>query len=241
MYLPSKIKSKYLIFSACALIVLILPLKIFLENFFLSFSRRLLLSPHQYVLKVQELEKRTLVYSLRIRQLEHLQTENERLRKILGFKKEKKINLIGADIIAFDPSSWRRVIFINVGKTSGVSEGSYAVNEEGYLVGRIAEVRDAYSRLILLNDPDFSVSAFVGEGSYGLLRGGLEGIRVLYIDDSEAVRIGDKVWMKMPSSNFPLYIGEVKRLIQNAESLFLEVDVKLFSDGTIPNKIFILK
>jgi rod shape-determining protein MreC len=241
LYLPAKIKSKYLIFAALFLFILILPLKAFFENFFISFSRRLLLSPHQYPVAVRELEKRNLAYSLQIRQLEHLKEENEQLRQALDFKKEKKASIIGTDIIAFDPSSWRRIVFINVGRTSGVSEGSYAVNEKGYLVGRILEARDNYSRLILLDDPDFSLSVFVGNVSFGLLRGGLEGIKVLYIENAERVRIGDTIWMKMSSFNFPLYIGEVKKITRNADSLFLEVDVKPFIEATIPNKIFILK
>ncbi|MDD5194930.1 MAG: rod shape-determining protein MreC [Candidatus Omnitrophica bacterium] len=240
MHLPSKIKSKYLITAALFLFVLILPVKNFTENLFISFSRRLLLSPRNYLSKINQLQRKNLEYSLSLNKFQGLQKENASLRKALEFKKEKNVNLVGADIIAFDPSSWRRVVVLNAGSSSGISEGAYAINDDGYLIGRVTQVKRDFCRLILLNDPDFSSSVFVGGKSFGLLRGGLDGVKVLYVENEENVRLGDTVWIKQAPFNFPLYIGKVKRLKTDPDSLFLELDVKLLSDGAMPHTIFIL-
>jgi cell shape-determining protein MreC len=122
-----------------------------------------------------------------------------------------------------------------------VTDGAYAINEEGFLVGRITDVRDDYARVVLLADPDFSLSVFVGETSFGLLRGGLAGLKILYIENTERIRQGDAVWLLIPGFGIPLHVGEVKRAAPADDNLFLDVEVRPFAAGTLPRKIFIIR
>ncbi|MFH1876149.1 MAG: rod shape-determining protein MreC [Candidatus Omnitrophota bacterium] len=223
------------------ILVFILPVKGFIQGFFISFPRHLLLAPRQYTRRLEELEQRNLALSVELQKLKGLRNENARLRTALHFKAERKANLVGADIVAFDPSSWRRVVIVNAGKNSGIVEGLYVINEEGFLVGRITEVRDDFARLVLLHDSDFSLSVFVGENSFGLLRGGLEGLKVFYIEASESVGQGDTIWLTIPGFGIPLYIGDVKKVANSNDNLFLDVDVRAFAGTSPPRKIFIIR
>lgn len=241
MYLPSKIKPKYLVVSFLSILLLILPFKKAAQNLFVFFTRQLVTNSRKYLSRLEELEKKGLILSLQIKELQYLKDENERLKKALGFKKEKKVNLEAVKIVSFDPSSWRRLVTINAGKTRGIKEGSSAINEEGYLLGRIVRIENSYSRLILIDDPNFSLPVFVGKSSSGLLCGSLSGAKIRYIEDGDQIQVKDKVWCKIAAYAFPVYIGEVKGIRKNKDDLFWDVDVRLFSQNPLLHKIFIVK
>jgi rod shape-determining protein MreC len=191
--------------------------------------------------KIKKIEEKNLTLMLKVKELDNLKKENERLRKALLFRDKKKLNIMGVDIVSFDPSSWRRIVLINAGEDKDIKEGAFVIDEEGYLVGKIVEVKATYSRLMLINDPDFSLSVFVGENVRGLLKGGLGEIKVLYIEVGEKIKTDDKVWAKPPSLNIPLYIGKVKSITVDRNSLFLNVSVRLFSDRPLVHRMFVIK
>lgn len=240
MYLPSKFNSKQILLLALFIFLLLLPFKNLIEHVFISFSQQLRFVPIHKSNKLQELEKENVSLSLRIRELFHLKTENERLKKALQFYEGRKINLTGADIISFDPSNFRRVVVLNVGHNKGITQGLYAVDDEGWLIGKIVDVRSNFSRLIFVDDPNFTAPVFVGTNSFGLLKGSLGNVKILYIENGDEVELNDKVWLKIPSITFPVYIGEIKRINKDTNSLFWNVEVKLFSKNYPSHKIFIV-
>lgn len=241
MHLPSKINSKYISILALILFLAILPFKGTVQKIFVFFSRRLLIAPLEVSRHLEKAKEKNLSLILKVRELQYLKEENKKLKKALGFKEETGINIIGGDIISFDPSSWRKVVIINSGKDEGLAKGLYAIDENGLLIGKVVEVRQNYSRIILIDDPDFTLPVFVGNKSYGLLKGSLGGVKIFYIEKDEDIREKDKVWCKIQALNFPLYIGEVERIIQNQDSLFKDVEVKIFSDNPLFHKIFVVK
>jgi rod shape-determining protein MreC len=179
--------------------------------------------------------------SLELKKSKLLEDENNKLKKALEFKAEKHIDAVGAEIISFDPSSWRRVVLINAGKNKGIKEGMFAIDHNGYLVGRITLVKNDYSRLMLVDDPEFTLAVFVGNDAMGMLQGGLDSLRILYIDHFDKINLNDIVWFKMPLATYPFYIGRVEKINESKENLFFEVEVRPFSGNTILNKIFIIK
>jgi len=191
--------------------------------------------------RIENLEKNNLLLSLELKKLNILENENNKLRKALDFRTEKNINIVGADIISFDPSSWRRVVLINTGKNEGLKVGMYAIDYNGYLIGRIIAVKNNYSRLMLIDDPEFNLAVFIGNDALGMLAGGLDSLKILYIDHSDKINLNDVVWFKIPLTAYPLYIGRVTKINENKENLFFEVEVKSFNSNTLLNKVFILK
>jgi cell shape-determining protein MreC len=227
---------------ALLLIICTLPFRNFIEGAFLFFSRRLIVTgPYSYQLKFQEAKRQNLGLIMQIRRLRYLQTENERLRKALQFKEAHAADLIEANIISFNPSSWRRIVNVDIGKRAGVKDGLLAVNEEGYFVGKLGEVRNSYSRLILADDVDCSIPVFIGESSYGLLKGGLKGAKVFYVEAEDKIEMGQKVWIKLSSLSFPIYVGRVIKASKDSEGLFWDINVELSAGNPLLGEIFILK
>ncbi|MDD5440843.1 MAG: rod shape-determining protein MreC [Candidatus Omnitrophica bacterium] len=241
MRLSSKINSKHLGLFIVFLFLIILPFKDFISYIFITFSRNLLVDKARFerVMAIQQEENLELLFDLR--QTEQLKKENETLRKALDFKKRSSLDFLGAEILAFDPSDWRRIITVNVGISDGVYKGMYAIDENGWLVGKVVEVWNNYATVMFVNDPDFSAPVFIGDNAFGLLSGGLDKIRIRYVDDSDNIKTGDKVWVRIPASMVPIYIGEVSKVNKDENDLFLDVQVTVFSEDSFNGRIFIVK
>jgi rod shape-determining protein MreC len=239
--LSSKIKFKYLAGAILVIILLAFPLKNFLGNILVFFSRQLIFSEKALSHKGDIFTKKNLILTLKLRELIYLKKENDKLRAALDFKRQTNLNLIGAEIIAFDPSSYRRLAILNVGYNQGIAKGAYVIDEQGYLVGKIADVKANYSYLMLIDDSDFSSPVFIGNSALGMLKGTLNGVDIFYIEESDNIKIKDKVWLKVASISFPIYIGEVKRIRKDTNSLFLAVEISLYSREPILHKLFVIK
>lgn len=241
MYLPSKIRSNYIAIAALFAFLLLLPFKNPLWYLFTSLSRNLTLNTKEDSQILESLKREKLAVNLKLKEYELIARENERLKKALNFKEKNNTNFIGADIVSFNPSSWRRIVVIDAGKNQGLEKGLYAVNEDGYLIGRITETNNNYSRLMLVDDPDFGLAVFAGENCFGFLQGGLGRVKILYVENSEEVKTGDKVWFKTPFMDSPIYIGRIKTAKKDTNSLFQDIEVKLFTKNIILHKVFVIK
>ena len=111
----------------------------------------------------------------RLLQIEPLLRENDRLRTLLNWSLTPRWKIKPARIIARDPANWWRGIHINLGKRDGLRLDLPVLTPEG-LVGRVAEVGETRSRVVLLGDPNCRVAAKVLEGNAqvdnGIISGG---------------------------------------------------------------------
>lgn len=105
-----------------------------------------------------------------LRQTEVVRSENEELRKMIGFPQQTPWNLIPARIIAKDPSQWWRTAEINVGRKDGVLVNAPVLTSQG-LVGKVAATKGGTSQVILLGDANCQASATVFEtGEHGIIK-----------------------------------------------------------------------
>ena len=204
-------------------------------------SKGINLNPKRISKKIDDLEQENLKLRLQLQDSADLGEENRKLKTALRFKETSNIELIGAEIVAFNPSSWRRIVIVNVGSNEGLREGLFAINEEGFLLGKIATVKKGYSYLMLVNDPDFNIPVIVGKNSIGLLQGGLDQVKVLYLEKEEDIKKDDKVWLKSAPDSLPLYIGRVSNVVDSRDNLFWDVEVELFSQAFPLHSTFIVK
>ncbi|MCK4917303.1 MAG: rod shape-determining protein MreC [Candidatus Omnitrophica bacterium] len=224
------------------MVAVFLPFRKLIQNIFITISKSSFPpSKNKYINKIEQLEKKNLLLSLKIKHLNDIKNENTKLRKALQLEEEKTINLLGAEVLTFSPSNWRHIVTINKGSNDDIKEGQFAIDENGHLLGKIIEINKTSSRLILIDDPEFTTSVFVAKKDFGLLKGNLVGAKVLYIEDGSELKKGDKVWLKIPLINFPIEIGEIKKVKNNENSLFWDVDVKLYTKNSFFEKIFIIK
>ncbi len=127
-------------------------------------------------------------------QMEEYQKENERLRKLLDFKKEIPGKTIPALVIGWDLAPWRKTILIDKGQVHGIHKKMAVVNSQG-LVGRVIETSQSTSRVILLLDIESRVSALLQESrDLGVVEGdGSSFLRMTHIDRQSSVKMSDRV------------------------------------------------
>ena len=241
VYFPSKIRPRHVQIAVLLIILLVFPFRRFLNTTFTLLSKQCRLSNVEIDRQNNNLRNKIALLSLQIKDLQHLEDENKKLLQALDFKQKNNTKLLGVEVISFDPSSWRKIVTVTGGANDGIREGMFTIDEEGLLVGKIIEVKNNYSRLMLIDDPDFNLSVFIGDSGFGLLCGSLDGVTVSYVEQGEQIKIKDQIWAKIPSLNFPVTIGEVKNIKLDDNSLFWDIDVKLYSKHPLLHKIFIIK
>ncbi len=139
--------------------------------------------------------------------------ENSRLGKLLDLKRKLIFSSVTANVVGRDPSNWNATMVIDKGTQDGVELGMPVVNASG-VIGKIAEVSDNKSKVILLTDPGFSAIALIQRSrEVGLVSGTLQDgmCRMRYLSDKADVQVGDFVISSKLSSAFPegLLMGEV--------------------------------
>ncbi|MDB6153964.1 MAG: mreC [Chthoniobacteraceae bacterium] len=103
--------------------------------------------------------------------LRGLEAENSRLRNAIGYQERAVFQLMPAQIIAHDPSSWYNFITIDRGSEEGIKPDMPVLTEEG-LVGKTQVVSDHYSTVLLISDENCSVAASVeGTREQGIVSG----------------------------------------------------------------------
>ena len=172
--------------------------------------------------------------------------ENTRLAKLLDFKRDLVYASVAAVVIGRDPSSWSSSMIINKGAKDGIRQGMPVISLLG-VVGKVTEVYQKNSKIILLTDPQFSVAAIIQETrESGLITGTLQGdvCRLRYINQDSEIKIGQKIVTAKLSSSFPenVLIGEIIRIERNPQGQSLECIVKpAVSLSRIEEVIVILK
>lgn len=148
----------------------------------------------------------------RLMGLDEVLRENNRLEQLLNFKRKLIYSTVAANVIGRDPSNWNATVLIDKGREDGVDLGMPVVVAQG-VIGKVAEISDRKSKVILLSDPSFSVAALVLRSrESGLVSGTLLGMcRLRYLSSRADVRVGDRIITSKLSSSFPegLMIGEV--------------------------------
>ncbi len=110
-------------------------------------------------------------------QLSELKTENDLLKKELGFLPDTGIKeVIPANIIQREPSSFLDYIIVDRGSEDGVTLNA-AVLSSGIFIGQVKEVYQTTSKIVLVTSKDSLIQAMLQNSrSKGILRGGISGL-----------------------------------------------------------------
>jgi len=142
---------------------------------------------------LQEKLKRNAIDISRFKSLEE---ENGLLKKELNFIEESKLKFVFAKIVTGVSDPLTRSVIINRGKVDGLEKGLAVVADQGILIGKVSEVYDEFSKVVLLNDNKSRVAATVQnldhtvglvEGQYGL------SFAMTNIPQNQNIKIGDFV------------------------------------------------
>ena len=107
-------------------------------------------------------------------------------------------------VIGRDPSNLQRYITLDVGREAGIDRNMPVVTDRG-LVGRISEVGNGWSRVLLIIDVSSSVNALTqSTRASGLVEGQADGSLVMRaIPQGDTVSVGDTVFTSGLGGNFP--------------------------------------
>ena len=102
--------------------------------------------------------------------LHSAQAENERLRDLIGFARERSLRMLPTEIIALSGDAVPSSATLDIGRNRGVKNGDVVITREG-LLGRVGEVYATTSRAVLLTDLNSAVACEVeSTGVQGVLR-----------------------------------------------------------------------
>lgn len=172
-------------------------------------------------LKAEVSDKQRLARDLAI-----IQQENEELRSLLAMVKTTEGEPIATRVISDKKSSFSHTVIANTGAVDGVKKGQVVVNELG-IVGRIYDVYEETSRIILLTDHASRIPVkIIGAKVRGIVRGTNSNHLELYFTEDEKASIKRGMIVATTGANglFPegIPVGTVSMV---GKRIFIEPDV----------------
>jgi len=158
-----------------------------------------------------------------------LELENRRLAELLDLKEALDLKVVAADVIGSDATGMARTLILSQGSTSGLQPGMGVIATGGVVGKLIATSRNA-SRVMLLNDHNCAIDAFVQRSrARGIVSGVADdGVIMKYVERTEDIKVGDAVVTSGLDGVFPrgLLIGSVFAIQRKGPGLFLNISIQ---------------
>lgn len=168
----------------------------------------------------------------------------QRLEALLDLKRQLALPVIGARVVAYDPSLWSRAVIIDQGRTAGVEAGQAVVAPAG-IVGRVAEVYPRHAKVMLIVDRLSGADAMVQRTRVrGILQGkGANRSTLEYVPKSADVQVGDVVLSSGLGGIYPagLVFGRVSAVNRRGPGVFQEVEVTPAVDLSTLEEVLVVK
>jgi rod shape-determining protein MreC len=167
-------------------------------------------------------------------ELREVQRENELMRQMLRFAQTRPgLDLRGAQIVARvigqESNNFLGYIMLDLGQSHGIEVGYPVVTDQG-LVGRISEVTDTTSKVLLMGDASSAVNAIMQSSRLpGVIRGTPGGDLLMdYIPQGETFAIGEVILTSGLGGRFPkgIPIGQVIEIRQRDIDVFQQAVVR---------------
>lgn len=153
----------------------------------------------------QTLHRQNLVLNARLQQLLALESENMRLRDLLGSSFRIGDRVLIAEILAVDLDPGRRQVLVNKGTRSGVFVGQ-PVLDANAVMGQVVRTNPFSSTVLLITDSEHALPVEVNRnGLRTIARGtGLaQELELLHIPKNADVRLGDLLVTSGMGGRFP--------------------------------------
>jgi rod shape-determining protein MreC len=191
-----------------------------------------------------ELQRQLEEYSQREVHFREAEQALTRLETLLDLKRQVALPVIGARVIAYDPSLWSRAAIINQGKAQGVKEGLPVLAPQG-IVGRIVGIYPEYAKVMLIVDRKSSADAMVQRTRVrGMLRGkGGNRCSLEFVPKSADVQVGDLVLASGLVGLYPkgLVFGKVTAANKKNPGVFQEIEVSPNVDLSTLEEVLVVK
>jgi rod shape-determining protein MreC len=167
-----------------------------------------------------------------------------RLETLLDLKRQVALPVIGARVIAYDPSLWSRSAIVDQGKAQGVKEGMPVLAPQG-IVGRVVTVYPQYAKVMLIVDRKSGADAMIQRTRVrGMLKGkGGNRCSLDFVPKSADVKVGDLVLASGLVGLYPkgLVFGKVTAANNKNPGVFQEIEVTPSADLSALEEVLVVK
>jgi rod shape-determining protein MreC len=183
-------------------------------------------------------------YRQKVVRFQEAQQAMTRLEALLDLKRQVAMPVIGARVIAYDPSMWSRSAMIDQGKAQGVKEGMPILAPQG-IVGRVVEAYPQYAKVMLIVDQKSGADAMVQRNRVrGILQGkGGNRCSLEFVPKSADIQVGDLVLASGLAGLYPkgLVFGKVSGTNKKNPGLFQEIEVTPAVDLSALEEVLVVK
>lgn len=143
---------------------------------------------------MNQLQESNATLSQMVVELEEYRQEANRLESLIGLHDAYGFTSVAARVTGYSSDSYNRIITIDVGSASGVTEGLPVMGTTG-VVGQVISVSTYSSQVRLSNDAQSGVAVMLQSSrSEGILSGSVEGVLYLEgVDEGVEVTEGEAV------------------------------------------------
>lgn len=191
-----------------------------------------------------DLQKENNELKTRLNQLTENQNELERLRTLLDFQKNTKMELVPAQVIGRDLVPDHNTITINKGSKHGLKAGQAVLTVSG-AVGYVFKPQYFTSHVMLITDRYSVVDALIQKTrSHGIVEGkSKESCALQYVERTEDVKPGDLIVTGGLDNIFPkgFPLGVVANVERKTKSTSLSIELKPVVDAGKIEEVFIVK
>lgn len=173
--------------------------------------------------------KKLALQSVRAGQVEQLQQENERLRKLLGLREQLVASVMAAEVLYDAADPYTRKVIIDRGMLQGVELGSPVLDESGVL-GQVTRVHPVVSEVTLVIDrelaiPVLNIRTGARSVAYGDPSASGSGLELRFMGSNSDVQQGDLLTTSGVDGVYPsgLPVAKISRIERRAESAFAKI------------------
>jgi len=193
-----------------------------------------------------ELKKKNLELESEISLFKETEEENKALRQALKFP-EKELPIYDiAEVVGKEIQGEDDWILINKGKNNGVDINSPIVSEELALVGKVIQVDDNFSKVMLISHSQSTVAIKIENRKMEGLLQKEKGSNLIFIDfvpKEENIQLKERIVTSgMDKIYLPgIYIGTVEKIDASQNQLFQKIIVQPAVNFEKLERVFILK
>jgi rod shape-determining protein MreC len=176
----------------------------------------------------EKLKDRVISLENKVIQLEEILSQNEIFSSQLDFLKQKNIESIPAKVISRGINQNHNLLVINRGSKDNLKEGLVVTIKDGLVVGKLVNVFDTISHVLLLTDTNSEINATILDEDredpvIGILRGKLNiSLELSMIPKNKKIEVGNVIFTSGVEETIPsgLLLGEVSEISQDERDLF---------------------
>lgn len=192
-----------------------------------------------------ELRQKNLELETQLNQFKETDRENQILRDTLQISEKDQIIIDMAFVVGKDIQGIQDWILINKGTKHGVEKNMAVISKEMALVGKIVEVMNNFSKVMLITNKDSIVAAIIeGERSEGLVKKEERGKLFMdFIPRNEKLETGNRIITSGMDNIYPrgILIGKIEEIDFSQNQLFQKIFISPTVDFSKLEEVFIVK